>query len=62
MTNINVGLALSYVKLLLYSWKTYTCMRNLIVGIPLGTNCAPLIAALFLFCCERDLMSNLRHV
>ena len=31
-----------------------------IVGIPLGTNCAPLIAhLLFLFCYERDFMSNL---
>ena len=30
-----------------------------IVGIPLGTNCAPLIADLFLFCYERDFMSNL---
>ena len=25
MTRINVGLALSYVKLLLFSWKTYMC-------------------------------------
>ena len=25
------------------------------VGIPMGTNCAPLIADLFLFCYERDL-------
>ena len=25
-----------------------------IVGIPMGTNCAPLIADLFLFCYERD--------
>ena len=29
------------------------------VGIPMGTNCAPLIADLVLFCDERDLMSNL---
>ena len=27
-----------------------------IVGIPFGTNCAPLVAGLFLFCCERDFM------
>ena len=27
-----------------------------IVGIPIGTNCAPLVADLFLFCYERDLM------
>ena len=27
-----------------------------IVGIPMDTNCAPLVADLFLFCYERDLM------
>ena len=31
-----------------------------IVGIPMGTNCAPLIADLFLCCYERDFMSNLQ--
>ena len=31
-----------------------------IVGIPMGTNCAPLIAHLFLYCNERDFMSNLQ--
>ena len=33
-----------------------------IVGIPVpvGTNCAPLIADLFLYCYERDFMSNLQ--
>ena len=30
-----------------------------IVGIPMGTNCVPLIADLFLFCYERDFMSSL---
>ena len=30
-----------------------------IVGIPMGTNCAPLIAYLFLFYYKRDFMSNL---
>ena len=30
-----------------------------IVGIPMGTNCAPLVADLFLFCCERDFMMSL---
>ena len=29
-----------------------------IVGIPMGTNCAPLVADLFLFCYERDFMSD----
>ena len=32
-----------------------------IVGIPIGTNCAPLIADLFLFCYERDLMTSLSN-
>ena len=30
-----------------------------IVGIPMGTNCAPLIADLILYCYERDFMSDL---
>ena len=30
-----------------------------IVGIPMGTNCAPLITDLFLYCYEKDFMSNL---
>ena len=31
-----------------------------IVGIPMGTYCAPLIADLFLYCYERDFISNLQ--
>ena len=30
-----------------------------IVGIPMGTNCAPLVADLFFFCYERDFMMSL---
>ena len=30
-----------------------------VVGIPIGTNCAPLVADLFLFCYERDFMMSL---
>ena len=30
-----------------------------LVGIPMGTNCAPLAADLFLFCYERDFMLSL---
>ena len=30
-----------------------------IVGIQMGTNCAPLVAVLFLFCYERDFMLSL---
>ena len=32
-----------------------------LVGIPMCTNCAPLIADLFLFCYERDFMSDLQQ-
>ena len=34
-------------------------MYRQIVGIPMGTNCAPLVADLFLFCNERDFMLSL---
>ena len=30
-----------------------------VVRIPLGNNCAPLVANLFLFCYERDFMMSL---
>ena len=30
-----------------------------IIGIPIGTNCAPIVADLFLFCYERDFMLSL---
>ena len=33
-----------------------------IVGIPMGTNCAPHVADLFLFCYERDFMTSLSDV
>ena len=33
-----------------------------IVGIPMGTNCAPLVADLFLFCYERDFSTSLSDV
>ena len=29
------------------------------MGIPMGTNCPPLVANLFLFCYERDFMISL---
>ena len=45
-------------------WTTYyleDLARNYrqIVGILIGTNCAPLVADLFLFCYERDFMLSL---
>ena len=39
-----------------------TKLYRQIVGIPMGTNCAPLIADLFLFCYERDFMTSLSGV
>ena len=36
-----------------------TKLYRQIVGIPMGTNCAPLVADLFLFCYERNFMTSL---
>ena len=36
-----------------------TKLYRQIVGIPMGTNCSPLVANLFLFCYERDFMTDL---
>ena len=48
LDNIILDLALSYTdKLLVF---------------PMGTNCAPLVADLFLFCYERDFMTSLSDV
>ena len=38
-----------------------TRLYRQIVGIPMGTNCAPLVAYLFLFCDERDFMTSLSN-
>ena len=63
MTRKDVGLARRNVKFLLSSWKHIGQFDGMIyqhiVGIPMGTNCASLIADLFLYCYERDFMSNL---
>ena len=39
-----------------------TKLYRQIVAISMGTNCAPLVADLFLFCCERDFMTSLSDV
>ena len=39
-----------------------TKLYRQIVGIPMGTNCAPFVADLFLFCYERDFMTSLSDV
>ena len=36
-----------------------TKLYRQVVGIPRGTNCTPLVAAVILFCYERDLMMSL---
>ena len=38
-----------------------TKLYRQIVGIPMGTNCAPLVADLFLYCYERDFMDSLNN-
>ena len=38
-----------------------TKLYRKIVGIPMGTNCAPLVADLFLFCHERDFMKEISN-
>ena len=43
-------------------WKKPSSFHGMVyqqvVGIPMAINCAPLIADLFLYCHERDFMSN----
>ena len=39
-----------------------TKLYRQIVGIPMGTNCASLVADLFLFCYERDFMTSLSDI
>ena len=38
-----------------------TKLYRQIIGILMGTNCAPLLADLFLYCYERDFMDSLNH-
>ena len=46
-----------------FCWTTFirfgTKLYRQVVGIPMGTNCAGLVADLFLFCYERDFMMSL---
>ena len=54
----NVCNALSYLLENIY-FRFGNKLYRQIVGIPMGTNCAPLVADLFLFCYERDSMTSL---
>ena len=38
-----------------------TKLYKQLVGIPMGTNCATLVADPFLYCYERDFMDSLNH-
>ena len=52
-----------YVTPYRFSWTIFILglakLYRQIVGIPMGTNCAPVVADLFLFCYERDFMKDL---
>ena len=56
----NVCDALSYLLDNIY-FRFGTKLYRQIVGIPMGTTCAPLVADLFLYCYERDFMDSLNH-
>ena len=57
--DITFGLVRMYVTPYRFSWTIGTKLYRQIIGIPMGTNCAPLLADLFLFCYERDFMKDL---
>ena len=62
MTHIDVGLELceAFTFLMENIYVQFDGMiYQPIVLIPMDTNCAPLIADLFLYCYERDFMSDL---
>ena len=49
----------TYRRRYLLDYIYFTKLYKQIVGISLGTNCAPLVADLLLFCYERDFMTSL---
>ena len=57
----NVCDALSYLLDNIYI-RFGTKLYRQIVGIPMGANCAPLVADLFLYCYERDFMDFLTMI
>ena len=72
MTNVLSSLPM-YTKIIIYDLiKTFvrplfififircrTKLHRQIISIPMGTNCAPLVADLFLFCYDRDFVKSL---
>ena len=65
MQGYKICLVRMYVTPYRISWVIFTLdlvisyVYKQIVGIPMGTNCAPLVAELFLFCYENDFMDSL---
>ena len=61
---ITYGLGKKKLLPLFIFWTTFLLDLDLnfrqTVDIPIGTSCAPLVADLFLFCCERDSMKSLK--
>ena len=57
---ITFGLVRMYVTPYRFSLTIYILDLALSIGIPIGTNCAPLVL-LFLFCYERDFMKDLSN-
>ena len=49
------------ISLIIFILDLETKLYRQIVGIPMGTNCAPLVADLFLYCYERAFMDSLNH-
>ena len=35
------------------------CLFCQVIGIPMGTNCAPLLAGLFIYSCENEFLDNM---
>ena len=52
---LSIIIWITYLLVFFFFFKLY----SQIVGIPMGTNCAQVVADLFLFCCERDFMLSL---
>ena len=64
IADIIFGLVRMFVTHYRFFWIIFilsfgTKLYRQIVGIPIGTNCVPLVADLFLFCYERNLMTSL---
>ena len=60
------GIVKMYLMQSPFCWTTFfipfgTKLYRQVVGIPTGTNCALLVANLFLFCYERDFMMYLSN-